>query len=142
MIVSACQRSIYAMEGSLNKFVVDDKGVLLLACFGLPPLSHFGDDPVRATIASMRMLDVLKAEGCTGQCGVATGQVWCGVIGNQNRKEYTVLGDVVNPWGCWCTFFPRITSSPSSRIFLMPIQHISAGVCRAYLDHDCISIPV
>ena len=50
----------------MNKFVIDDKGMLLLACFGLPPLSHFGDDPARATLASMRMLDTLRAEGCTG----------------------------------------------------------------------------
>ena len=31
-----------------------------------------------------------------GSVGVATGIVWCGVIGNLKRKEYTVLGDVVN----------------------------------------------
>lgn len=33
-------------EGSVNKFLVDDKGVLLLVMFGLPPVYHL-DDPVR-----------------------------------------------------------------------------------------------
>ncbi|CAD7937076.1 unnamed protein product [Amoebophrya sp. A25] len=96
MLMTCCQRSCYALEGSVNKFVVDDKGMLLLCCFGLKPLSHFGDDPVRATLAAMRMLDTLSDEGCKGQVGVSTGVVWCGVLGTSRRKEYTVLGDVVN----------------------------------------------
>ncbi len=43
------QRAVYAQEGSVNKFLVDDKGVLLLVVFGLPPLFHV-DDPVRSAL--------------------------------------------------------------------------------------------
>jgi hypothetical protein len=56
------QRSIYALEGSLNKILVDDKGLLLLACFGLPPLNHYTDDPLRAVLAAARFIDTLREE--------------------------------------------------------------------------------
>jgi hypothetical protein len=34
----------------VNKFVMDDKGALLLCAWGLPPMAHT-DDPHRATAA-------------------------------------------------------------------------------------------
>jgi len=38
----------------------------------------------------------LADEGLEGHVGVATGHCWCGVVGGESRREYTVLGDVVN----------------------------------------------
>lgn len=94
-LMAAVQRSVYSQEGAVNKLLVDDKGVLLLAVFGLPPLAH-ADDPLRATHAGVRMLDQLERQGLKGLVGVTTGRVWCGVVGSQYRREYTVLGDSVN----------------------------------------------
>jgi hypothetical protein len=34
------QRHVYAQEGSINKMLVDDKGLLAIAVLGLPPLPH------------------------------------------------------------------------------------------------------
>ena len=45
------QRTVYVVEGSLNKFLVDDKGSTLLAVFGLSPLAH-DDDPTRCILSS------------------------------------------------------------------------------------------
>ena len=45
-VMQALQQACYQFEGSINKLSVDDKGVSLLAAFGLPPLSH-EDDPDR-----------------------------------------------------------------------------------------------
>eukprot|EP00397_Hematodinium_sp_SG-2012_P005104 GEMP01005122.1.p1 GENE.GEMP01005122.1~~GEMP01005122.1.p1 ORF type:complete len:965 (+),score=202.14 GEMP01005122.1:351-3245(+) len=95
-IMHMAQRSVYSQEGSVNKCLMDDKGVLLLCVFGLPPLSHFTDDPLRAALAGLRIVDTFREENIAGTVGVATGVVWCGVIGNNTRREYTVLGDVVN----------------------------------------------
>eukprot|EP00400_MALV-I_sp_L67-5_P000434 gene434-248_t len=95
MLMTAVQTSVYTQEGSVNKFLVDDKGVLLLVVFGLPPLLH-SDDPLRAMLAGQRMVDKLKDLSLTGKVGITTGRVWCGVVGNLWRKEYTVLGDTVN----------------------------------------------
>ncbi|CAJ1373022.1 unnamed protein product [Effrenium voratum] len=95
-LVQLLQASCYAFEGSVNKFLVDDKGMLLLCAFGLPPLNHYLDDPLRAVLAAARFCDTLAEEGLDGRAGVATGTVWCGTVGNTTRREYTVLGDTVN----------------------------------------------
>jgi hypothetical protein len=43
-LVQAC---CYVNEGVVNKLLVDDKGLLVLVVFGLPPMAHM-DDPARA----------------------------------------------------------------------------------------------
>jgi len=96
LLLRLLQRSVYALEGSVNKFLVDDKGMLLLVVFGLPPLNHFMDDPLRAVIAAARFTDTLREENLEGRAGVTTGKVWCGVVGSELRREYSVLGDTVN----------------------------------------------
>jgi len=96
LIMRLFQRSVYALEGSINKFDINDKGMVLLAVFGLPPVNHFSDDPIRAVLTAMRLCDTLHEEGVEGRAGVATGTCWCGVVGTSQRREYTVLGDVVN----------------------------------------------
>merc|ERR550532_541292 len=94
--MTCCQRCCYAMEGSVNKFLMDDKGIMLITVFGLPGLSHFNDDPLRATVAALRTLETIRVEGVHARAGIATGVVWSGMLGNLQRREYTVMGDVVN----------------------------------------------
>jgi len=40
------QKVIFKSEGTVRQFLVDDKGTVLVAAFGLPPFSH-RDDPLR-----------------------------------------------------------------------------------------------
>ncbi|KAK3285553.1 hypothetical protein CYMTET_6848 [Cymbomonas tetramitiformis] len=94
-LMSKLQKACYGNEGSVNKFLVDDKGLLFLCGFGLPPLIHT-DDPVRAIHAAFKITKALKDLGLSGRIGVTTGKVWCGIIGSAQRKEYTFLGDDVN----------------------------------------------
>lgn len=42
-VLVAVQRAVYNYEGSVNKFLMDDKGSTLIAVFGLPPLTHEND---------------------------------------------------------------------------------------------------
>ncbi len=93
--VQAVQRVIYRYEGSLNKITLDDKGTLLLAAFGLPPLSH-EDDPLRGTLAALEIHQSLQELGLRCSIGVATGTGFCGTVGNDRRREYTIIGDVIN----------------------------------------------
>ena len=93
--VVAIQEVLYRFEGSVNKLSVDDKGVSLLAAFGLPPLSH-EDDTIRGLRASLEIQSRLAALDWTCSIGVTTGKVFCGSVGSQVRCEYTMLGDVVN----------------------------------------------
>lgn len=49
----AVQESVYEYEGSINKFLMDDKGSTLVAVYGLPPVGH-ADDPTRGVLAALR----------------------------------------------------------------------------------------
>lgn len=89
------QRTLYRFEGSLNKVVVDDKGILLMALFGAPPLAH-QDDPVRGVKAAVEVQTLTDKMNLPVSIGVTTGQIFAGQVGSETRYEYTVIGDRVN----------------------------------------------
>lgn len=89
------QQLVYRVEGSVNKISVDDKGLSLIAVLGMPPLSH-EDDPRRGLTLALDMHDLMVALKFTPSIGVTTGRAFCGVIGNARRREYTMIGDIVN----------------------------------------------
>jgi class 3 adenylate cyclase len=93
--MQALQTALYRYEGSINKLSVDDKGTVLVAGLGLPPLAH-EDDPVHAVQAALAMQAALGTLGERAAIGVTTGRAFCGVVGDQRRREYTMLGAVVN----------------------------------------------
>jgi adenylate cyclase len=81
----------------VNKFLGDG----FLAIFGAPLTT--GQDCADAVAASRRILDELEQLAAAGtlsatQIGIAlhAGSVIVGSIGSADRKEYTVIGDVVN----------------------------------------------
>lgn len=94
-VMATLQRCCYHFEGSINKLSVDDKGVSLLAAFGLPPLSH-EDDPDRGVRCALMMQRELAAQGWKSAIGITTGRVYCGAVGSDFRREYTIMGDSVN----------------------------------------------
>jgi len=89
------QEALDEVEGTIDKLAVDDKGMVALAVLGLPPHAH-EDDPVRALHAARAIQARLRERGLRAAIGVATGRVFCGVVGSARRREYTVLGDTVN----------------------------------------------
>ncbi|TMW65495.1 hypothetical protein Poli38472_008137 [Pythium oligandrum] len=90
------QKCIYEYEGTINKFLVDDKGSTVIAAFGLPPVTH-ENDPIRGILSSLAICAALGKLGLKASVGITTGVALCGVVGHQgNRREYTVLGDIVN----------------------------------------------
>jgi hypothetical protein len=52
------QRSVYQYEGAINKFLMDDKGSTLIACFGLPPGAH-EDNCERGVLAALKICETL-----------------------------------------------------------------------------------
>jgi len=91
-------RAAQAYRGVVDKFVGD--GALVV--FGVPEPQD--DDPVRA-IACARMLLALIDQWNIKRrfdppvrigIGLHTGEVYCGLVGDEQRIEFTVLGDVVN----------------------------------------------
>jgi class 3 adenylate cyclase len=89
------QSIIYYYEGSLNRLNVDDKGTIMLAAFGLSPLSH-EDDALRAIRAMWDIRREIRRMGLVISIGVTTGRAFCGSLGTEFRREYTMHGDVVN----------------------------------------------
>jgi len=95
MVMQALQTALYRYEGSVNKISVDDKGATLVAALGLPPLAH-EDDASRGVQAALTMQAALQDLNWRCAIGVTTGRAFCGVVGNETRREYTMMGDVVN----------------------------------------------
>ena len=94
-MVTAMQKAVYRYDGAINKISVDEKGAVLIATFGLPPISH-EDNAARALQAAMAIRKALSESGVQAGVGVATGQVFCGTVGSSERCEYKVIGHVVN----------------------------------------------
>lgn len=94
-ILRAVQTCIGCFEGSLNKFLMDDKGSTLLAAFGLPPHAH-NNDPIRGVLCALQIIQSLKDLDLRASVGITTGTAFCGVVGGRGRREYSVLGDTVN----------------------------------------------
>ena len=96
--VAALQRFLAAAVGvidgyggHLRQVATGDKGSLLVACFGAP-VSH-EDDEERAVHCC---LELLQLPGGPFRAGVTTGSVYCGEVGSNSRREYSVIGDSVN----------------------------------------------
>ncbi len=93
-IVHDFQAIIDRFEGT-SSVVTDNKGVRLLATFGVAGLAH-EDDAARA-IGAIRMFVAQLAEiGYTCAAGIATGRVLHGVTGNRERRSQTIAGEVIN----------------------------------------------
>jgi class 3 adenylate cyclase/tetratricopeptide (TPR) repeat protein len=94
-LVTEVQAVLLQYEGTLQQVLVDDKGIVLVAAFGPPPLAH-QDDPVRAVRAALAAGAALESGGLRSRVGVATGRAYCGAVGSDVHREYVILGDVVN----------------------------------------------
>ncbi len=94
-LTETLQRALYHYEGSVNQLLMDDKGgTTLVAALGIPPFSH-ENDPVRGLLAAREIQAGLKARGLRHAIGVTTGHVYCGERGNDQRREYALIGEVV-----------------------------------------------
>ena len=91
----SAQSIIDRYDGSLNQIVDDDKGLTLVAAWGLPDRTH-EDDPARGALAARAIVDALTDLGLIVGAGVTTGRAFTGIRGSAARCEYAMVGDVVN----------------------------------------------
>jgi class 3 adenylate cyclase len=90
----ATQMALYRYAGSVDALTSSDRGVILTAAMGLPPLSH-DDDPERGIQAVLKVHEVLAEQDLACAIGVATGEAFCGALGSERRREYMMIGHVV-----------------------------------------------
>jgi class 3 adenylate cyclase len=86
---------LHRYEGSLRQYVVDDKGCVLIAAFGLPG-SHHEDNCTRAVETAKAIQKSLEIMNITSRTGIAMGSVYCGLVGSKARCEYAMMGSSVN----------------------------------------------
>ena len=91
----AAQKVLVESGGFIRQFLIDDKGCVLIACWGVPTASH-PDNTRRALCAGAIIGYELNELGMKTSVGITTGNVFCGSVGCYVRREYAVIGDVVN----------------------------------------------
>lgn len=94
-VVGTIQSIVRHYEGSVHKVMDGDKGALVFVTFGLPPRAH-EDDAARGVLAALAIEDALADRGLRSGIGISTGRVFAGPIGDDERRDYTVIGDAVN----------------------------------------------
>ncbi len=92
-IVTAVQEVLDHQEATLEDVSEEPGGLTLIAAVGLPPLSH-EDNAARATRIALALGPALGQEPCA--VAVATGRLFCGSIGSETRRAYTMIGDTMN----------------------------------------------
>lgn len=88
-------KSLRQFGGSLRQFVVDDKGCVSIACFGLAGSSN-QNNCVQAVEYAVTVRTLLHSVGCRTAAGITLGRVYCGIVGAGTRCEYAVMGSSVN----------------------------------------------
>jgi class 3 adenylate cyclase/tetratricopeptide (TPR) repeat protein len=81
--------------GHLDKLSVDDKGISALAAYGLP-VPGFEAEPRAYVDAALEIHRSLTEIGVESSIGVSSGRVVAGPVGSEQRREYTIVGKVVN----------------------------------------------
>jgi class 3 adenylate cyclase len=85
--------------GTVNKLDLHPDGHTLVALFGAPVAQ--GRDAERAVGCALALLQEAGASASADplavrRIGVSTGRVFAGAVGSPERREYTVMGSVVN----------------------------------------------
>lgn len=134
-VVTAIERTVVQYQGNVNKLSMDDKGVTAVVVFGLPPMTH-EDDPVRAVLAARVLQASLSSytdRKAAVQIGITTGFCFCGSVGSNQRREYTVIGDTVN-------LAARLMQHADSRLLCDASTHTLARHKFRFMAHQPIQV--
>lgn len=96
-IMRVVTRELSRYMGHLRQFIVDDKGVVLIATFGLRGSTFPNMVSERALPATCIIHRALHHElGVDSRIGATYGDAYCGAVGGEKRNEYAVMGPSVN----------------------------------------------
>ncbi|MGN6677434.1 MAG: AAA family ATPase, partial [Streptosporangiaceae bacterium] len=130
--IETVQPILLQYEGSLKEVIVDDKGLTVVAVFGLPPWAH-EDDPTRAARAALVTQKALGDLGMRSAIGLATGQAFCGPVGSDLHREYATIGDVMN-------LAARLMQAAPGRILCDQATYLAARSRMTFQEPAAISV--
>ena len=89
------QEVLHESGGFLRQFLVDDKGCVLIAMWGIPSFTY-SNNCSRALYCAVSISVRAKEIGHVCSVGVTTGNVFCGIVGAPERRDYAGIGSDVN----------------------------------------------
>ncbi|KAI8837534.1 hypothetical protein BC829DRAFT_44887 [Chytridium lagenaria] len=96
-LMCAVSSAVRKQGGCLRQFNCDEKGLCALLVWGLEGFSHEKGNAQPAILAAVEIKEqISRMFGSSFSIGVATGQVFAGVIGDEYRADGTILGPCVN----------------------------------------------
>ena len=93
-IYDEVQRCVGESDGTIVQFCHDDKGLVCMLAFGVE--SSHEDDADRALSTSFALHECLTALGFPSAAGITTGRIFCGLLGDERRLEFRLIGTAVN----------------------------------------------
>lgn len=126
-ILDLVSRELQRFHGHLRQFIVDDKGLVLIATFGLRGSTSPNLVAENALPATLVIHNALQTElNVFNRIGATVGNAYCGVVGGIKRHEYAVLGPSVN-------LAARLMSSPQNPgILVSEVVRARAGKLFAF----------
>eukprot|EP00002_Diphylleia_rotans_P019199 TRINITY_DN3715_c0_g1_i3.p1 TRINITY_DN3715_c0_g1~~TRINITY_DN3715_c0_g1_i3.p1 ORF type:complete len:1423 (+),score=212.90 TRINITY_DN3715_c0_g1_i3:126-4394(+) len=88
---SALQSITSIYEGTIAAKQMNENDSLFTLVFGLPPMSH-SNDIERGVQAAHTLFERLSSLTMTSTIGLSSGGTFCGSLGNQARREYSIIG--------------------------------------------------
>lgn len=89
------QEALLESGGYLRQFVVDDKGCVAIAMWGVPQFSY-SCNTIHGLFCGIAINRRAKLAGINTSVGITSGYSYCGTIGGTIRRDYVVIGDQVN----------------------------------------------
>ena len=111
------QKILHGTGAFLRQFLVDDKGCVFIAMWGVPSFTY-SNNCSRALYCAARIVEGSKALDHAVSIGIATGTVFCGSVGALERRDYAGVGTDVN-------MAARLMSKAHGRILLDPATYRS-----------------
>jgi class 3 adenylate cyclase len=81
--------------GFLRQFLIDDKGCVAIAMWGVPSYTH-NNDCSRGLFCAWNMNSRVAELNHRCSIGLTTGHAYCGIVGSNFRRDYACIGDKVN----------------------------------------------
>jgi class 3 adenylate cyclase len=96
-IMNITQSVVKRFKGHLRQFIIDDKGVVLILSWGQRGATYPHLVAEKGLPAAIALQNAFRFDlNIESRIGATVGPTYCGVLGGNNRHEFTILGSSVN----------------------------------------------